>query len=570
MNLSYRQKLFFYFGILFCLFAGGIVVFEQAREKTTNIRILEERLETYIDILNEEIPAQQSEISQHINVLENLFPDELRISIISSEGVVKYDNSIENLSRFDNHLQRPEIQRAETSGKGSDIRTSETNQQEYLYFVKKYDDFYIRAALPYSHQIRQFLKPDNGFLYFILFFFGLFLFLIHILTKRFGTSIRQLRDFALQTKEGEFQSITFSSDELGEIGTTIAENYQQLKESQKQNEQERQKLLQHIQVLEEGICFLSPQKEIEFYNALFIQYLNTLSDEPNSEPQTVLTDPAFSAIQKFLEKGKSSFFETTLRKHGKTFSARVNRFDDNSFEIILNDITKKEKTEKLKKEMTGNIAHELRTPVTSIRGYLETVLNLPIDEEKKKYFIEKAFNQTVVLSDLISDMSLLAKIDEVSEDFALEKVNVFDIVQSLKEENQKKLSDKNSNFQIDIPQHLYIVGNKSLLTSIFRNLLENALRYGGEHIEIGLRLQKEETDFYYFSFYDTGFGIPNEKRLNRIFERFFRLNEGRTRDSGGSGLGLSIVKNAVQFHHGKISVKNRKEGGLEFLFSLKK
>src|SRR5699024_368806 len=137
----------------------------------------------------------------------------------------------------------------------------------------------------------------------------------------------------------------------------------------------------------------------------------------------------------FLVHGEDNYFDTQIKKHGKTFSARVNRFDDNSFEIILNDITKKEKTEKLKKEMTGNIAHELRTTVTSIRGYLETVLNLPIDEEKKKYFIEKAFNQTVVLSDLISDMSLLAKIDEVSEDFALEKVNIFDIVQSLKEEN---------------------------------------------------------------------------------------------------------------------------------------
>lgn len=570
MNLSYRQKLFLYFGILFCLFAVGIAGFDQFREKANNILILEERLEAYTDILHEKLQQNTGEIPEEAEQFQKFFPKELRISVININGIVEYDNSFDDLSVFDNHLQRAEIQLAAIKDKGAEIRVSDTNQQEYLYFAKAYENYYIRAALPYTQQIRQFLKPDNGFLYFILVFFALFLFLIHFITKRFATSIRQLRDFALQTKKNESKPIDFSKDELGEIGIILAQNYEQLKKIQQQYEQEKQKLLQHIQVLEEGICFISPDKNIQFYNGLFIQYLNTITDEPGSDAKIVLTDPAFEEVQQFINRNKASYYENVLHKQGKIFSVRINRFEDFSFEIILNDITKQEKTKRLKKEMTGNISHELRTPVTSIRGYLETVLNLSLEEEKKNYFIEKAFQQTLELSDLISDMSMLTKIEESPNLFTAEKVNVFEVIQNLKEENHQIIMQNNLRVNIEIPKTIEISGNRSLIYSIFRNLLENAIRYGGKNIQIGTRLFKEDNEFYYFTFYDTGSGIEEEKQLNRIFERFFRLKEGRTRASGGSGLGLSIVKNALQYHGGKITVKNRKNGGLEFLFSFKK
>src|SRR5690606_10796731 len=131
-------------------------------------------------------------------------------------------------------------------------------------------------------------------------------------------------------------------------------------------------LLQHIQVLEEGICFLSADKKVEFHNGLFLQYLNTIADESSSDAQTILTDKSFQKLQDFLEQEGLHFFEETISRQGKIFSVRANIFKDRSFEIILNDITRQEKTKQLKQEMTGNIAHEFRTPITSIRGYLET------------------------------------------------------------------------------------------------------------------------------------------------------------------------------------------------------
>jgi signal transduction histidine kinase len=336
------------------------------------------------------------------------------------------------------------------------------------------------------------------------------------------------------------------------------------------NDLEREKLLQHVHSSEEGVCFFSANRKVQFYNGLFIQILNTVANEPDSKLSAVFTDDAFDEMNRFLSTGGGKYFETQILRHGKTFSLRVNVFEDKGFEVILNDVTKQEKTRLLKQEMTGNIAHELRTPVTSIRGYLETVLELPLDEDKKKHFITRAYNQTMVLSELIQDMSLITKMEEAPHLFKMEAVNVSLLLQTLIDDLALSLQEKRIDMQWNVPDHLMVKGNQNLLYAIFRNLTDNVIRYAGSNIKIRISMYNKDNDFFYFFFFDTGVGISDESHLNRLFERFYRINEGRTRDSGGSGLGLSIVKNAVAFHKGSITVKNRKEGGLEFLFTLRR
>jgi len=227
------------------------------------------------------------------------------------------------------------------------------------------------------------------------------------------------------------------------------------------------------------------------------------------------------------------------------------------------------KDHKYRQEITGNIAHELRTPVTSIRGYLETVLEKKLDTDKEHYFINQAYNQTVVLSELIRDMSLITKIEEAPYTFQLSSVCMNDLLKGLKTDLQVVMQEKRIEMEWDIPDNLIIYGNHNLLYSIFRNLTDNVLSYAGEGIHIQI-LGFQEKQYYHFSFSDNGVGISNEQHLDRLFERFYRIGDGRTRESGGSGLGLSIVKNAVAFHKGSIRAKNRENGGLEFLFTLKK
>lgn len=570
MKLSYRQRLFVYFAGLFVIFTVGIAFYERQRELSFKREALEEKLDTYSDIIQSVLQAEREDLSGFSSHLPPVIPHALRITIIDKNGAVLFDNYISNTRGMENHLNREEIRAAAEKGTGSDVRQSVSNQRPYLYYAKNYSDEYIRVAMPYDIRLKQFLKADNTFLYFLVGFLIVFLWLIYKITSQFGASVRRLRDFALQTDQTNISHIRFPDDELGEIGNKISENYLQLEASRKNIALEKQKLLQHIQISEEGICFASADHKIEFYNGLFIQYLNQLTEEPSSDAASVFTDAGFAPLHQFLKEGSEDYFETEINRHGKIFSLQVNVFTDRSFEILLNDITRREKTRRLKQEMTGNIAHELRTPVTGIRAYLETVLQQNIPDDKKEHFIRQAYNQTLTLSEILKDMSLIAKMGEAPESFLLEEVNIDSLLSKLKADLSLSLSEKQIEMRWQLPQNLVVRGNMVLLYSVFNNLTENAIRYAGERIKINVSVFNEDKEYYYFSFFDTGAGIDNEEHLNRIFERFYRVQGGRTRDTGGSGLGLSIVNNAIQFHGGTIAARNRKGGGLEFLFRLRK
>ncbi len=567
MKLSYKQKLFLYFCVIFSLFTLGIIVFAQSQEKKFRTEALEEKLDAYTDITN---MAYSKGLD--LDSVASLLPSKIRLTLIDDKGLVKYDNAINDLSELENHAERPEILEAKSGGKGANIRTSTSNNVEYLYYVKHFNGYFIRAALPYDVKVQQFIKSDNLFLYYIIALFLVMLFLTNLIATRFGKSIKQLRDFAISSDDERSDSkVKFPEDELGEISEKIVDNYKQLKANKKKIAQEREKLLQHVHSSEEGICFFSNTREVEFYNGLFIQYLNVISDNANSEPSVVFADTDFKKLNSFLtESKKENYFETQIDKQGRHFSLRANIFKDKSFEIILNDITKQKKTHLLKQEMTGNIAHELRTPVTSIRGYLETVLEKSLDVYKERQFLSKAYKQVILLSELIQDMGLITKIEEAPTSFPLTTVNVGNVLEDLKNDLAIPLQEKGIEMRWTVEETVAVKSNRNLLYSIFRNLTDNVIRYAGNDVKISISQYNEDRNFYYFLYSDTGIGIADEKHFNRLFERFYRINEGRTRDSGGSGLGLSIVKNALLLNRGSITVKNRQGGGLEFLIRLPK
>lgn len=567
MQLSYRQKLFFYFFVVFALFTVAIIIFSQSQERKIRTEALEEKLEVYTEIT-------QATISKggNLDSLLILFPKEMRLTWIDSKGKVLYDNAIDELEELDNHAKRPEIVQSKTEGSGSNLRLSSTTNLEYLYYAKDYDSYTIRMALPYNVEVQQFIKSDNLFLYYIIILFIGAIVLVNFVSKRFGDTIKQLRNFVVSSENVvDVIDNQFPKDEFGEISEKIVDNYKELKANKEKVSQEREKLLQHVQSSEEGICFFSREKEVQFYNGLFIQYLNTLVDEVFTSPAVIFKDTTFAPFQEFLSDPKGvKYYETQLEKHSKTFSLRVNVFEDESFEVILNDITKQKKTQLLKQEMTGNIAHELRTPVTSIRGFLETVLENKLDEEKERQFISKAYNQTLLLSELIQDMGLITKMEEAPSSFSFEPVSLVKLLEDMKSDLEIPLKSKNITLNWNLPETINVKSNRNLLYSIFRNLTDNVIRYAGENVNVTITKYNEDNDFYYILYADNGKGIEDSQHLNRLFERFYRINEGRSRDSGGSGLGLSIVRNALALHKGSITVKNRQGGGLEFLMKLPK
>jgi len=261
---------------------------------------------------------------------------------------------------------------------------------------------------------------------------------------------------------------------------------------------------------------------------------------------------------------------TVVSKDEKYFKIQSIIFFDKSFEIVITDVTRLMKRRLLKQQLTSNIAHELKTPLASIKGYLETILdNWPIPAEKQKYFLEKAYFQSDRLTDLINDVSLINNIENAGDLFEQKKIDIHKVVKDVYENFANRMENHNVKFSNEVEKGTSVEGNESLLFSVFQNLVENSINYAGRNIKIVVQCYHQDNKYYYFSYSDTGVGIPNE-HLARIFERFYRVDPGRSREKGGTGLGLAIVKNAIQMHKGEISVKNNPKGGVQFLFSISK
>lgn len=225
-------------------------------------------------------------------------------------------------------------------------------------------------------------------------------------------------------------------------------------------------------------------------------------------------------------------------------------------------------TRRLKHEMTGNISHELKTPVSSIQGYLETIVNHPeISEERRRLFIERSYLQSLRLSDMITDISTITKLEEAPEQFKILPVNLKVVFEEVLEE----MGDSIRTHGIQVENKLEPIcvrGNYSLIYSIFRNLIENTMKYAGDGSCVHVSYSASQDGTHCIDYYDTGRGVA-EDELDKIFERFYRLDADRGKPVGGSGLGLSIVRNAVLFHKGGIKAYRVPGGGLGFRFTLK-
>ncbi len=263
------------------------------------------------------------------------------------------------------------------------------------------------------------------------------------------------------------------------------------------------------------------------------------------------------------------FPDSELGRIGQTIMEKYKQLEESHKAVLA----EREKRRIYKRDMSNNITHELRTPVSSISGYLETLLTCDnLKPERQRYFLERAHAQTQRLAAIIRDISMITKVEEAPDTMPRSAIDVAQVVADVNEELSSQIAAKAATVHCSIPQDVHIQGNYSLVHAIFRNLIENALRYGGEAVDMYVLLEREDESHYHFLFYDTGKGIAPH-HLPRIFERFFRADEGRTRevsDQGGTGLGLSIVRNAVRFHHGEIVASNREGAGLQFAFSLAK
>ena len=223
----------------------------------------------------------------------------------------------------------------------------------------------------------------------------------------------------------------------------------------------------------------------------------------------------------------------------------------------------------MRRQLTNNIAHELKTPVASILGYAETLLDHPeMDNETQRQFIARTYSQATRLTSLLQDISMLNRIDYAPDQLTKERIDLSHLVSDIVLETSLKLQQHRIILRNCLPGDIVISGNTSLLYSVFRNLIDNAVNYAGDGCTIEMTA-KEQTNRWLFTFSDNGPGIPKDQ-MTRIFERFYRIDKGRSRSLGGTGLGLAIVKNAIMLHGGTIKAQSAAPHGLRFVFTLKK
>lgn len=581
-NRSFRSRLFLYYFSIFFLFAVAILIFQYNREKKIRIDALNSRLSDMSELVNNYIKASSLTETGDYKLIDSIFnliplPD-LRITLIAADGTVLYDSSVENWGALENHLEREEVQRSLDANYGTSVRRSESTGKDYYYLSKRFDTYFIRLAEEYNINIKEFLKLDYLFFIFLALLFIIVWILLAVVTRWLGNSITTLRDFAARVRRGEGNdpTVIFPKNEIGETGKEIVRIYKNLAANTEELMLQKEKLFRHLHVLNEGVAFFTPDREVTLSNSHFMVFLNAITGTHTLKPEGFMDHPLFAPIKAFLDdhqhvpvkRQETPSTECRIEKTGRYFGVRCIMFNDNSFEIVLTDITRLEQSKTMRQQMTSNIAHELKTPIASVRGYLETLMdNRNLDDEKKQYFLEKALAQSTRLTDLINDIVTLNKVDETGSSFTFEEIGLENLVSEVSDNMLTTITRKNIKVETDIRPGARINANRSLIFSVFQNLMENAVSYAGDNITITIKSITGEPGYETISFADNGIGIPEEHQP-RIFERFYRIDDGRSRKSGGTGLGLAIVKNAILLHKGEISVRTPPGGGTEFIIAL--
>lgn len=291
-----------------------------------------------------------------------------------------------------------------------------------------------------------------------------------------------------------------------------------------------------------------------------LRLLKNFATKASSDPNFVLTDEV----------------EFPHNELGDISGEIVNIYNQRAIEMNKREKEHKvalsavEEKERIKRELTGNINHELKTPVGVIQGYIDTIVeNKDMDEATRNRFLEKVQLSVHRLTDLINDITAITRLESGSKLVNVEVINFRNFCFSLSNmiDESGVLMGKMS-FSYDVPGNCMILGNVSLLNTVFLNFVKNSVAYS-EGTICRLIYTKQDEEFYYFTYYDNGIGVPPQ-HLPHMFERFYRVNAGRSRHTGGTGLGLAIVKVTIQSLGGKITVSNHFPTGLEFNFSLPK
>ncbi|SFM17169.1 two-component system histidine kinase PnpS [Salibacterium qingdaonense] len=572
--MKFRTRLIFgiLIVILFVLAALGVLVGQLL--KGSYVDQLEERLgkEAALAALAMEDMGTQDFQQFSENIQDRL---DVRVTIIRNDGTVLAETA-EGADEGAG-VDVPEIEQADESG-GTHIRYSSVNEDESLFYAYPYtrngENGYIRLAMPVERfgEINQRIWLFIGISFSVA--FVIIMALSYRITNQLTRPIGQVTDVANELAKGNFKARTYveSRDEIGQLTRSInilAYNLDQIT-TRYQTQQERLEAL--IDNMGSGLIFINDRGDITLIN----QYCKDIFDADTDQwlhlvYHEVIQDTALIKLiqQIFLT-------ETKIRQQVQLNSRiEVHHYDVygapivgekeqlRGIVLVLHDITELKKLEQVRKDFVANVSHELKTPVTSLKGFTETLLDGAMeDETARKQFLDIIWKEGDRLQGLISDLLELSHIEQEFFQLNWQEVDVTRTFDEVMELLYPSVQGRGLKLNSHKEDGLIMEGDTARIKQILINLMNNAIAYTPENGTIRAEV-KQKQDSIVFIVADSGIGISKEE-WPRIFERFYRVDKDRSRNSGGTGLGLAIVKHLVEAHHGSIDVESAKNKGTIF------
>ncbi len=484
-----------------------------------------------------------------------------RVTLIAADGNTLYDNYT-NAETMENHLRREEVHEALLKGEGYSQRASDTLGKRIWYYALRLPDGNILRLSRTNDAVFQQVGVLLRYMLLVV-----LLILIGAFFAAKTLTIKVLRPLEnLNLQEPDAKNVIYP--ELQPIVEHFEQQQQKLQKEMRRYKNKKQELKALSNNMDEGMLFLNPEWEIVSINKSAVRYFG--KDKQELLGKNLLdfghTDEVRSLMQEIEENGKGRLIISS----GNTYyQMNGSMIADKGYVVLLMDVTERTASEKLRREFSANVSHELKTPLQSVLGYSEIMLSGLVRPEDTKRFLQKINDEAHNLLQLIDDIIKLSKLDELTHDM-LEEFCLQDTAQSA----LNRLNDKASKLQIDLQfednssGNIRILGIASLMEEVFFNLLDNGMKYNHKGGRVILQIGEKDSKIT-VNVIDTGIGIPTNE-LPHIFERFYRVDRSRHKAIDGTGLGLSIVKHGVIFHGGTIRVVSTVGQGTEFIIKFPK
>ncbi len=571
------HKIIAYFSILIIAMIMPLVLLLHGIVNQNHMELIKEEMHSKLNLIRLSIDRWESGDWRSFGKKKKLVYDisrmtGLRVTVVDMNGRVIADSDVEKPELMENHLYRQEIRDAISSGEGYSERYSQTLKKDLLYMASVNGNVVLRLAKPIN-QIKENLNSINGRITIVgLVTAAAGILLIVFLSRRVTASINTAILFARRFAEGDTESriMNYSDDEIGILQMSLNRLADTIVEKINSLVFEQNKLKITLETISSGIAVIGTDRRIIISNSAFNGLFEYRRDPVGFLFFEVIRSRLLNAkIEYAVTGGKAVQFEERLVS-GVLCDISIKPISEEGtlmgILVVLRDITEKKKIEQLKVDLVANMSHELKTPITIMKGYLETIYENINDSDMARDFIVKAIENADRQNALVNDILKLNML-ETSGDVEFENVDLAATVKGCADLLAHKASRKNVKLSVNLGQDvLKVKGSAFLAEEIFFNLIDNAINYNrpGGVVEVS---SEKEGSTTILRVRDDGIGIP-EDSLDRVFERFFRVDKSRSRATGGTGLGLSIVKHAVELMGWKIVVSSSQPGGTVFLVKI--